>query len=153
VKLPINGDRRASEELSQALETILSDTDEEEVLTLGQARDKLSEMLAEEAREAGRGGDSGQSIYAELLALVEQYGEDMPARDFIAMKASQNLSEVIEELLNHTDETGVTIGLVRDAVKEAIIDPDAEHALLAELDALIDRYGEDALAEDLLFVE
>lgn len=54
MKLPINGDRRATEELSQALETILSDTDEEEVLTPGNARDELSEMLAEQGREEGR---------------------------------------------------------------------------------------------------
>lgn len=153
MKLPINGGRHASEELSQALETILSHTDEDEELTLGQARDTLSELLAEQGAEAGRGGDGGQSIYVELLALVERYGEDVPARDFIAMKASASLSGVIEEVLKHTDEEGVTIGLVREAVKEAMIDPDAEHALVAELDALIDRYGEDTLAEDLLLVE
>ena len=146
----INGDRRASEELSEALETILFDADEEEVVTLGTARDKLREMLAEQGGEASRGGDSGQSIYGELQALVEEYGEDVPARDFVALKASEILSQVIEELLNHADKEDVTIGLVREAVKEAMIHPDAEHALVAELDALIDRYGEDALAEDVL---
>jgi hypothetical protein len=150
VELPINGHRRASGELSEALETILANADDEELVTLGAARDTLKEMRAEQGREPSREGDSGQSIYAELQALVEAYGEDLPARDFVAMKASENLSEVIEELLNHSEEGDVTIGLVREAVKEAMIDPDAEDALVAELDALIERYGEDALAEDVL---
>lgn len=148
--LPTNAERRASDELSEALETMLADANEE-LVTLGTARDKLKEALAEQGREASREGDSGQSIYAELAALVEEYGEDVPARAFIAMKASDNLADLIEELLDQTeDEQGVTIGLVREAVKEAMIDPDAEQALIAELDALIERYGEDTPAKDLL---
>jgi hypothetical protein len=150
VPLPTNTDPRASEELSEALETILIEANEEPI-TLGMARDRLKEAFAEQDQEAGRGTDGGQSIYAELEALVEEYGEDAPARDFIAMKASDHLADLIAELLEQTeDEQDVTIGLVREAVKEAMIDPDAGQALVAELDALIERYGENALAEDVL---
>jgi hypothetical protein len=150
VVLPTNADRRASEELSEALQSVLADANEESV-TLGAARDKLKEALAEQGREASRGAGSEQSIYAELESLVETYGEDAPARDFIMIKASDRLAALIEEILEQTeDEQGVTIGHVREAVKEGLTDPDAEQALFAELDALIERYGEEALAEDLL---
>lgn len=148
--LAINGGSRPSEELSQALQTILFDADEDEVVTLGEACERLKEMLAEEGIDAGRSGDGGQTIYGELQALVEEYGEDTPAHEFVALKASDALSGVIEALLEQGDADEVTIGLVREAVQEAVIDPDAEQALVAELDALIDRYGEDAPAEDVL---
>jgi hypothetical protein len=150
VRLP-NGDRRASEELAEALEAALAGADVDEVVTLGAVRDRLKEMLAEQGGEASGRSEGAQSVYAELQALVEEFGEDVPARDFIEMKASENLAGLIEELLTTAeDEDGITIGLVREAVKEASIDPDAEHALVAELDALIERYGEHALAEEVL---
>jgi hypothetical protein len=148
---PINGDGQTSEALAEALETIVADADDEEAVTLGAARDRLKAALAEEGRDARPESTNGHSVYAELQALVEEYGEDAPAREFAAMKASESLSELIEELLDHTeDEESVTIGLVREAVKEAMTDPHAENVLVAELDALIERYGEDALAEDVL---
>jgi hypothetical protein len=150
VRLAINGGSRPSDELSQALQTILFDADEDEVVTLGEACERLKEMLAEEGADAGRSGDGGQTIYGELQALVEEYGEDAPAYEFVALKASDALSGVIEALLEQGDADEVTIGRVREAVQEAMIDPDAEQTLVAELDVLIDRYGEDALAEDVL---
>ena len=147
----INGDGPTSEALAEALETIVSDADDDEAVTLGAARDRLKAALAAEGHDVAPESANGNSVYAELQALVEEYGEDAPAREFAAMKASDGLSELIEELLEHTeDEESVTIGLVREAVKEAMIDPGAEDALVAELDALIERYGEDALAEDVL---
>jgi len=150
---------RVSEELSEVLEAVMADADDEPV-TLGTARDKLKEALAEQGREASRRIGAEQSLYAELESLVEEYGEDAPAIDFIAVKASDELSELIEALLDQTeDEQGVTIGRVREAVRRGLmadlegegrLEPDVEQPLLAELDALIERYGADAPAEDLL---
>jgi hypothetical protein len=142
VAIPTHAERRASEELSEALETLLAETDEE-TLTLGMARDQLQEPLAEEGSEP--------SIYAELEALIEEYGEDAPALDFIVIKASGELAERIESILAATQGSEVVnIGHVREAVKEGLIDPDAEQVLLDELDDLIERYGEDTPAEDLV---
>lgn len=150
---------RVSEELSEALEAVLADANDEPV-TLGMARDKLKAALAEQGREASRRIGSEQTIYAELEALVEEYGENAPAIDFITVKASDELSELIEEVLDQTeDEQGVTLGRVREAVRRGLMadlegegrfEPDVEQPLLAELDALIERYGADTPAEDLL---
>lgn len=135
---------RASEELSEVLEAVVADGSEEPV-TLGMARDKLKQALAEQGREASRRIGSEQLLYAHLESLVEEYGEDAPA---------------MEELLDLTKgEHGVTIGQVREAVRQVLMAdlegegrfaPGVEQPLLAELDTLIERYGADAPAEDLL---
>jgi hypothetical protein len=150
---------RVSEELSEFLEAVLADADDE-ALTLRMARDKLKEALAEQGRAASRRIGSEQTLYAELESLVEEFGEEAPAIDFIAVKASDELSELIEELLDQTEgEQGVTIGRVREAVRQGLMadlegegrfEPDVEQPLLAELEALIERYGADTPAEDLL---
>lgn len=150
---------RVSEELSQVLEDALADAGEEPV-TLGMARDKLKQALAEQGREPNRRIGAEQTLYAELEALVEEFGEQAPVIDFIAVKASDELSELIEEVLDQTaGEQGVTLGRVRDAIErgltaelegEGLFESDIEQPLLAELDALIERYGTDAPAEDVL---
>jgi hypothetical protein len=150
---------RVSEELSEILEAVLAETSEEPV-TLGLARDKLKEALAEQGRAASRRIGSEQSLYAELESLVEEFGDDAPAIDFVVVKASDELSELIEEVLDRTeDEQAVTLGAVREALEGGLIaelegigsfEPDVEQPLLAELDALIERYGADTPAEDLL---
>jgi hypothetical protein len=150
---------RVSEELSEVLEAVLAEVQDEPV-TLGMARDKLKEALAEQGRAASRRIGSEQSLYAELESLVEEFGEDAPAIDFVVVKASDELSELIEEVLDRTeDEHGVTLGRVREAIERGLtaelegmgrFEPDVEQPLLAELDALIERYGADAPAEDVL---
>jgi hypothetical protein len=150
---------RVSEELSEVLEAVVALADDEPV-SLGMARDKLKQALAEQGRAASRRIGSEQTLYAELGSLVEEYGEEAPAIDFIAVKASDELSELIEELLDQTEaEQGVTIGVVREAVRQGLMadlegegrfEPDVEQPLLAELDDLIERYGADTPAEAVL---
>jgi hypothetical protein len=116
--------------------------------------------MAAQDREADLKPGSEGSLYAEAVALAEEFGEDANAEEFVVAKASESLSEVIEAVLDRSDEDVVpTLGDVRDAIMqglaaqlagEGILDADEDQPLLAELDALIERYGADTLAEDIL---
>lgn len=150
---------RVSEDLSQVLEDALAAAGDEPV-TLGMARDTLKHTLAEQGRAPSRRIGAEQTLYPELEALVEEFGEDALVIDFIAVKASDELSELIEEVLDRSGrDQGTTLGRVREAFAQGLIadlegegrfESDVEQPLLAELDALIERYGADTPAEDVL---
>lgn len=159
--LPIEADSRVSEELSELIDKLHNDPDIEEPLTLGAVRETLQQsLLAEEIEESrGRFGNE-QSLVAELDALIEEYGGEASALDFVMAKASEDLSTLIETLLDRTDEDVVlTLGGVRDAVLDGeverlagdgLIDTDEDQTLLAEIEALVEHYGTDMPAEDVL---
>jgi hypothetical protein len=159
--LPIDPESRVSEELAAVMEALENDPDLDEPVTLALVRDKLRQRLATQGVEASRHafGDE-QSLYAEVEALIEEYGEDALASDLTAVKASDELSEVIETILDNTEaDTLPTLAIVREAMAEGwlarlagegIIEADGDQALLAEIDALIERYGPDLPAEDVL---
>ena len=160
---PLEADGRVSEELSIVLEALVNDPEVEGPVTLGLARDRVKQMIEGGKRSPDRKIGSEQSIYAELEALIEEFGEDAPAEDFITVKASEGLSDVIEALLDASDEENlVTLQRVREEIDRGfaallegggVLEADEEQALRAELDALIERYGPDTPAEDLLRFE
>ena len=163
--LPIDAASRVSEEMSSLLESLVNNPDLDLPVTLGLVRNKLKLTLAGLGLEPDRHAfGSEQSLYAEIEALIEEYGEDAPALDFLAVKASDALSDLIEALLDDFEDEDVaaTLGRVREAIVDGlaarlagdgVIGEDEEQTLLAEVDALIERYGEDTLAEDVLGFE
>lgn len=160
----IEADERVSRELSAVIEAIAGDPDIDEPVTLGFVRDRIRQTLAgfAEAERAHLFGDE-ETLSAEVDALIEEYGEDVLAIDLATVKASEDLSIVIEILLDETDEDiAPTLGTVREAMAdglvarlegEGLIEPDEEQTLLAEVDALIERLGEYTLAESVLRFE
>lgn len=160
--LPIEAASRVSEELSTLLESMVNNPDLDLPVTLGLVRNKLKLTLAGLGVEPDRHAfGNEQSLYAEIEALIEEYGEDAPAIDFLAVKASDALSDLIEALLDdfEDEDMAATLGRVREAIVDGlaarlagngVIGEDEEQTLLAEVDALIERYGEDTLAEDVL---
>jgi hypothetical protein len=160
--LPIDAASRVSEEMSSLLESLVNNPDLDLPVTLGVVRNKLKLTLAGLGLEPDRHAfGNEQSLYAEIEALIEEYGEDAPALDFLAVKASDALSDLIEALLDDFEDEDVaaTLGRVREAIVDGlaarlagdgVIGEDEEQTLLAEVDALIERYGEDTLAEDVL---
>jgi chitinase len=160
--LPIDAASRVSEEMSSLLESLVNNPDLDLPVTLGVVRNKLKLALAGLGLEPDRHAfGNEQSLYAEIEALIEEYGEDAPALDFLAVKASDALSDLIEALLDDFEDEDVaaTLGRVREAIVDGlaarlagdgVIGDDEEQTLLAEVDALIERYGEDTLAEDVL---
>lgn len=157
-------DSRVTEELSEFIESLVNNPDIEMPVTLGFVRDVLQdktgdELTSEEHHQFG----NEESLYSEIEALIEEYGEEVLAVDFIIAKASDELSELIEALVDYSEEDITpTLGSVRHAITEGIaarlvgeglLDPDVEQTLLAEIDALIGHYGEDLPAENLLRFE
>lgn len=164
MSFPIDGDSRVSEELSARMESLLTNPDIEEPITLGLVRKRLRDALVDRGMKADRSRfGTEQSLYAEIEALVEEFGEEAPAIDFTAVKASQALSSVIETLVDDSEaDTAPTLGAVREAMNQGLlarlvgdgtIDADQDETLFAEIDELIDRYGQDTLAEQLLRFE
>ncbi len=74
----------ASEQLSRAIETVAYDENRENPATLGVVRDALADGLA--GRLVGDGvleDDEAEVLAPELDSLIERYGTDATAEDFI----------------------------------------------------------------------
>jgi hypothetical protein len=171
VTFPIDISARVSDELSLILESAVNDPDADAAPTLGSVRRALADGMFGELFAEGRlHFDDAQSVFAELEALIERYGEDAPAVDFVGVKASDDLSVVIEAVTDTAPDTvaedvapkPITLGEVRQAmldglvarlVGEGAIDPDEDETLLAEIDTLIEHFGADAPAENFLRYE
>jgi hypothetical protein len=162
--MPIEGDSRASEALSARMEGLLNDPDIDEPITLGFVRQRLREALTGRGLKADRSQfGTEESLYAEIEALVEEFGEEAPASDFTAVKASEELSAVIEAILDDGDEeVAPTLWSLREAIAggyfarlvgEGVIEAEQYESLLAEIEDLIGRYGRDIPVEELLRFE
>lgn len=160
----IEPESRVSEALAEAMEEIINDPDLEGPVTLALVRDKLQEQLAMEGIEAERHEfGNEESLYAEIEALIDEFGEDAFAMDFTTVKASQELSSVIESILDDSEaDIAPTLEAIREAmangylaqlVGSGVIETEDEESLMGELDSLIERYGPETLAEDVLGYE
>ncbi len=158
--IPIDPDARVSPELSEVMGGLLNNPDVPEPVTLDSVRSVLRHGLdAEDLEEAPKIGLE-ETLLAEVEQLIDEYGEEALAADFVSTSASEALSEFIEAVLERADEeTEVVLGDVRDAVDQGLLaelegagllESDDAQALVAELDALIERYGIELPAEDLL---
>lgn len=161
---PIEPESRVSEALAEAMEEIINDPDLEGPVTLALVRDKLQKQLAMEGIEAERHEfGNEESLYAEIEALIDEFGEDAFAMDFTTVKASQELSSVIESILDDSEaDIAPTLEAIREAmangylaqlVGSGVIETEDEESLMGELDSLIERYGPETLAEDVLGYE
>lgn len=150
--------------LSSVIEAVINTVDADEVITLGMVRFAIDRGLAADLIDAGRlPPGSEYALTTELETLIEEYGDDSPALDFEAVGASESLSRAIQAELDGYDEPGIpTLGSVRESmlhgltsrlIGEGALDPDDEQSLLAEIETLIDRFGEDAPAEEYLRYE
>ena len=107
--------------------------------------------------------DIDASLFDELDALIEEFGETALAIDFAQNIASEPLSRVIEAVMNdenrenpptlETVKEAIASGLSARLVGDGVLEEDEDDALLAEIEALIRRYGADSLAEDFLRYE
>ena len=162
--LPIEIDSRMSEELSAFTIPLLDNPDIDVPVTLGFVRRRIrGAARAQGVEPLPFGFGESESLAAEIEALIDEFGEDVPAADFVVVKASEELSRFIETLLDLSDIDIVpTLGGMRAAIAEGwvarlagegLIDEDEDQTLCAELDALIDRYGEDTAVESVLRFE
>ena len=165
IRNPIDIATRVSPELSSLIETIISQLDGGEPVTLAGVRSFIKHDMPVEIDETERMHhfDVDESITDELDDLIEQFGESAAAMDFIYAFASEPLSRAIEEVLDDEnrenpptlDDVRVALlnGLGGNLVGDGVLEDDEEYMLLPEIDELIDHYGADALAEDFLRYE
>jgi len=99
------------------------------------------------------------SVSEELDALVESFG-DAAANGFVRPQASEILSNVIENCIDHNSDAGPpTLGQVRRALHDGLvselisigeIEDGEEQAIYDEIDRLIDLHGDSAPAGEFL---
>ncbi|WP_324780957.1 hypothetical protein [Thiobacillus sedimenti] len=156
---------RVSPQLSDLLNSRINNPENEQPVTLMAVRRFLSDLLPSDFNEAERMHhfDISESLTDELDALIEEFGATALAIDFAQVNASEPLSRAIERVVNDENrENPPTLAVVRDAllaglgarlVGDGVLEDDEDDTLLAEIEALIDRFGPDTLAEDLLRYE
>jgi hypothetical protein len=156
---------RVSPNLSALIESQVNDPDAEQPVTLATVRTFISGLLPPSLSETERlhHVDIDASLFDELDALIEEFGETALAIDFAQNIASEPLSRVIEAVMNdenrenpptlETVKEAIASGLSARLVGDGVLEEDEDDALLAEIEALIRRYGADSLAEDFLRYE
>jgi hypothetical protein len=156
---------RISPELSAIIEGLVNAPDvEAPPQTLEEVRIAMVERASSEAREMEFLHPRDEtSPLVELDRLIEEYGTEATATDFIVVKASEGLSRVIQAAMDDIRfMRAPTLGAMREAmvngltarlIGEGAIDEDDEGVLLGEIDELIRHHGEDTPAEPLIRFE
>src|SRR5690242_17338078 len=156
---------RVSSNLSALIESRVGDPDAEEPVTLASVRAFLAGLLPASLDESEKlhHVDIDESLLDELDALIEEYGGDVLAIDFARSDASEALSRVIDAVMGDENrENPPTLGVIKDAITSGLparlvgdgdLEDDEDETLVAEIESLIRRHGEDALAEQFLRYE
>ncbi|MBY0483149.1 hypothetical protein [Nitrosomonas sp.] len=165
IRNPIDIASRVSSNLSALIEDRVNKSELEQDITLATIHDFVADLLSDAFTETEERHhfDINESLLDELDALIEEFGESALAIDFVKENASEPLSRVIDAVINDRDqENPPTLETVKDAmisgllaslVGAGVLDEDEDDVLLAEMDALIDRHGADALAEEFIRYE
>ena len=165
IRNPIDIASRVSSNLSALIEDRVNKSELGQDITLATIHDFVAGLLSDAFTETEERHhfDINESLLDELNALIEEFGESALAIDFVQENASEPLSRVIDAVVNDRDqENPPTLEAVKDAmisgllaslVGAGVLDEDEDDVLLAEIDALIDRHGADALAEKFIRYE
>ena len=165
IRNPIDIAARVSPELSALIESRINSSETDQYITLGTIQELVTGLLTNAFVETEQlhHFDITESLLDELNALIEEFGETALAVDFLRTLASEPLSRVIEAVTNNRDEENPpTLEMVRDAINSGlsaslvgagVLEEDEDDVVLAEIEALIDRYGADSLAEEFIRYE
>jgi hypothetical protein len=163
MKLPIDVATRVSAKLSAFIESTVNDPDRDEPPTLDEVHKALERSGSAHSAQVAMHPQDRDSTLAEVNDLIEEYGGDVLAHYFVAAKASEGLSRIIETAAADRNlPRAPTLARVRQAMVEGLtarlagdgtIDPDEDATLLAEIDVLIRRHGPDAVAEGFIRFE
>jgi len=147
-----------SEELSALIAGVLDDEEVAQPATLDSVREAvLSEVETVTIPLNRFSSDQRQDLHDEIDALIEEYGADALAVRFLRPWASEPLQRLIEAGLDDLGTPSLSglfdaaeRGLLAHLIGHGEIDDDEAQTVIAELRSLIERHGEDALAEDFL---
>lgn len=156
---------RVSPRLSALLRARINNPECEQPVTLMAVRRFVADLLPADFNEAEQLHhiDVSESLLDELDALIEEFGPSALALDFAQAYASEQLSRAMEWVINDENrENPPTLNTIRDAligglgarlVGDGVMDEDEDDTLLAEIEAMIEHYGGDTLAEEFLRYE
>lgn len=154
---------RVSRALSDIIEALVNDPDREEPPTLETVRAALRGYGAAAGPDAALHPQDETSVLVELDRLIEEYGRDALAIDFVTAKASESLSRVIQAVLDGASGwPAPTLGVVREAMLGGLtarlagagaLDEEDEGVLLEEINQLAMLYGDQAAAEQFVRFE
>ena len=165
IRNPIDVSTLISPNLSALIESRVKDPYLEEPPTLGTVRSFLAGLVPPTINETERlhHFDIDESLFDELDALIEEFGEDVIAIDFPPGNTNEPLSPVIEAVVNdenrefpptlETVKEAIISGLPARLIGDGVLEDDEDDGLLPELEGLIRRYGGDSLAEEFLRYE
>ena len=165
IRNPIDIASRVSPNLSALIENRVNKSELEQEITLASVRDFVTGLLSNAFTETEQlhHFDINESLLDELNALIEEFGESALAIDFVQENASEPLLRVIDAVINDRDQespptleavrNAMISGLLANLVGAGVLDEDEDDVLLAEIDALINRHGADALAEEFIRYE
>jgi hypothetical protein len=158
----VNISSRVSPNLSTLIGSQVNNPDTEEPVTLGSVHDFITNLVPASLEEVERihQFDIDTSLLDELNGLIEEYGEDVLAIEFVRSDASEPLSRVIEALVNDenrehpptldTVRQAIVSGLTAKLIGDGVLEDDEDDTLLSEIDSLIRRHGGEAMAEDFI---
>lgn len=161
--LPADIQETVTREISTVMQAVI---DSHEVrgegpATLVSVREAMTGGMVEHlARENRVSLEDKPNLLLEIDALIEGCGGDALAVRFTRPRASEDLTTVIEALLDSTDAgPPPTLSTLRDAMQQGLlanlvghgeIDSEDEQSLLEEIDDMIETHGLGALAEEFV---
>jgi hypothetical protein len=165
IRNSIDVSSRVSPRLSALLSSRVNNPECEQPVTLMAVRRFLADLLPADFKEAERlhHFDIGESPLDELDVLIEEFGGSALAVDFVQVNVSEQLSRAIESVVNDENrENPPTLDVIRGAllaglgarlVGDGVLEEDEDDTLLSEIEALIEQFGADTLAEGFLRYE
>jgi polyhydroxyalkanoate synthesis regulator phasin len=147
-----------SEALSAVIEKVLDDEEIVQPATLVSVREEVLKGVKTATIPLNRFSDDQlQELRDEIDYLIEEYGGDALAVRFLKPLASQALTQLIEAGIDKLGEPTLAqlfneleSGLLANLIAKGEIDDDEAQTVTAELQALIDKHGVDAIAEDFM---
>jgi hypothetical protein len=147
-----------SDQMSVVIASVLDDEGVAQPATLEDVREAiLAEVKTATLPLNSFSPDERQQLREEIDSLIEEYGSDALAVRFLRPWASDSLGRLIEAGMGELGTpTLITLleaaeaGLLANLIGRGELDDDEAQTILGELQDLIRRHGEDALAEDFL---
>jgi len=159
IRNPIDIASRVSPELSSLIETIINQLETDEPVTLAAVRSFIAHDLPGEISETEQMHhfDVDESLVDELDELIAQFGESAAAADFIHAFASEQLTRVIEEVVNDENrENPATHAFASEqltrVIEEVVNDENRENPATLEdvREAILDGLGGSLVGDGVL---
>ncbi len=155
---PTNVHELVSESLSDVISHVLNDEEIAQPANLVSVREAILADVKTPTIPLNRFSDDQlQELRDEIDFLIDQYGGDALAIRFHRSQASPSLTLLINAGIEQMGEptldqlfNALEQGLLAHLIAEGELDDDEAQTVTAELQALINKHGSDALAEDFM---